>query len=49
MQCPVCWANTVGFIGSDCRCKPAPEPVVEGVTVNGVPVTHDGDIVTHTE
>lgn len=51
MQCPICWANTVGFIGSDCRCGPSPEPdpPVEGVTVDGVLVTHDGEIVTHTE
>jgi len=49
MQCPICWSNTVGFIGSDCRCKPASGPVVDGVTVDGVLVTHQGEIVTHTE
>lgn len=26
MQCPICWANTVGFIGTDCRCGDAPDP-----------------------
>lgn len=51
MQCPVCWANTVGFIGSDCRCSPEtpPAPPVNGVTVDGVIVTHEGETVTHTE
>lgn len=50
MQCPICWANTIGFIGSDCRCGPAPDPApVDGVTVDGVIVTHEGVIVTHTE
>lgn len=53
MQCPICWANTVGFIGSDCRCGPStepdPDPPAEGVTVDGDLVTHEGVIVTHTE
>lgn len=53
MHCPICWVNTTGFIGSDCRCGPSPgpdpDPPVEGVTVDGELVTHDGDIVTHTE
>jgi len=50
MQCPICWANTVGFIGTDCRCGPVPEPdpsPIEAVTVDGVPVTHDGVTVTN--
>lgn len=51
MQCPICWMSTTGFIGTDCRCGPSsdPEPPVEGVTVDGVLVTHEGVIVTHTE
>lgn len=50
MQCPICWMNTTGFIGTDCRCGPKVDPVpVEGVTVDGALVTHDGVIVTHTE
>ena len=51
MQCPICWANMVGFIGSDCRCGPRddPEPPENGVTVDGVLVTHNNEIVTHTE
>lgn len=53
MQCPICWANTIGFIGSDCRCGPSsgpdPVPPVNGVTVDGVLVTHEGVLVTHTE
>lgn len=50
MQCPICWANTIGFIGTDCRCDPVPPvPPVDGVTVDGVLVTHEGEVVTHTE
>lgn len=52
MQCPICWMNTTGFIGTDCRCGPGvdPEPApTDGITVDGALVTHDGVIVTHTE
>lgn len=52
MQCPICWANTVGFIGSDCRCGPSSDPdptPPDAVTVDGAPVTHNNEIVTHTE
>lgn len=52
MQCRICWANTVGFIGTDCRCSGGSEPdptPIDGVTVDGVLVTHEGVVVTHTE
>ena len=49
MQCPICWVNISGFIGDECDCTDSPSPPVSGVTVDGVLVTHDGEIVTHTE
>lgn len=50
MQCPTCWVNVSGFIGDECDCSDSPSPpVVDGVTVDGVLVTHEGAIVTHTE
>lgn len=49
MQCPICWANTIGFIGSDCRCGDGDQPPHDAVTVDGIPVTHDGTVVTHAE
>lgn len=50
MQCPVCWASLSGFIGSDCNCGGSrPDPVPDdAVTVDGMPVTHDGEVVVHT-
>lgn len=49
MQCPICWANTIGFIGGDCRCGDSEQVPQDAVTVDGVPVTHDGTVVTHAE
>lgn len=50
MQCFICEANWIGFIGSSCQCGEDDPDVVENgvvnnaiqITVNGVNVVHNG-------